>query len=109
MRIRDHYVRAVLLLTVFSCLAPSQTFAPLRPPAVPLIAHNPYFSIWSMSDHLTDENTRHWTGTEQPLTGLVQIDHHPFRFMGRDPDNVPALPQTSVEVTPTHTRYEFKG
>ena len=80
-----------------------------RPPAVPLVTFDPYVSIWSEADHLTDKNTVHWTAHEQSLASLVRIDRKTFRLMGAEPEAIPAFPQISVGVTPTRSIYEFEG
>jgi len=97
-----------LPLLLIVCLGPSVAISQSRPPATPLITHDPYFSIWSTSDQLTGSDTTHWTGKPQPLSGIVRIDGTAFRFMGRAPESIPAMVQTTHDVTPTHTRYEFR-
>src|SRR4051794_36705033 len=77
------------------------------PPATPLVACDPYFSIWSAGDKLTEVDTTHWTGKPHRLSSLVRIDNETFRVMGASPTNVPALAQTSFEVLPTRTIYHF--
>ena len=47
---------------------------PLRPPAVPLVATDPYFSIWSGTDTLNGSETHHWTGKPHTLRSLVRVD-----------------------------------
>ena len=84
-----------------------------RPTAIPLIANDPYFSVWSFTDKLTDDHTRHWTGKQQSVYGALLVDGVPFRFMGKTevldkyfPEGA-ALEQTAVEITPTSTVYTF--
>lgn len=82
---------------------------PFRPPAVPLVTCDPYFSIWSFHDRMADGPTRHWTGAHQPLSALVRIDGTCHRLMGGSPEDVPALPQTGVRVHPLRTVCTFAG
>ena len=78
----------------------------LRAPAVPLVTYDPYFSIWSMSDSLNDDPTRHWTSVPHPLTGEVTLNEKIYRFMGVGDSD--AMQQISVDVTPMSTAYRFR-
>jgi hypothetical protein len=81
----------------------------LRAPAVPLVACDPYFSIWSPADTLSCTATIHWTGKIQPLTSLVRIDGKAYRLLGKSPQDLPALEQARLEVLPTRTVATFEG
>ncbi len=89
--------------------APRQPVAPgsIVPPAAPLVACDPYFSIWSPADELNGADTIHWTGKPHRLAGLVRIDGQPFRVIGSRPAEVPAMRQTGLRVLPTSTVYHF--
>lgn len=87
-----------------------------RPPCVPLVTADPYFSVWSFADRLTDDYTRHWTGARQPLTGMLDVDGKRLIFMGRasrgsrryftEPDK---MEQTGLAVGALTTTYTFEG
>jgi hypothetical protein len=90
-----------------------QTF---RPPAVPLVTVDPYFSIWSMTDLLYEGVTKHWTGKHQGMTGLALIDDKVWRFMGGDDirsdvkgSEAEAMHQIDMEVKPLTTIYTFEA
>lgn len=108
MRHRRSLAVVALVLVLVAPLAAAQPVT-VRPPATPLIAVDPYFSVWSFADRLTDEGTRHWTGKPQPISLQARIDGKVVRLAGRDPSRVPALEQVSLAVGPTTTRYEFRG
>src|SRR6266850_588640 len=76
-----------------------------RPPAVPLITHDPYFSVWSANNRLTDDWPKQCTGTVQGMCGLARMDGKPYRRMGPAPNNVPAMSQVGLEVKRTRTIY----
>ncbi|MEO2203461.1 DUF4965 domain-containing protein [Paenibacillus pabuli] len=88
-----------------------------RPPAVPLVTVDPYFSVWSAADQLYEDHTRHWTNKTQGMVGMAVIDGKIRRFMGKiglhdrsanvlEPG---VLVQTSLTVEPVTTRYTFEG
>ena len=72
-----------------------------RLPALPLIACDPYFSIWMPADTLTGAKTAHWAGAEKPITGTLNVDGKNFRFLGTGGN--PSMQTVAQRVTPTGT------
>ncbi len=96
-------------------LASHNTLCAQRMPAYPLLTNDPYFSIWSCTDTLTDQNTQHWSGREMPILGLVRINGKAYRFIGKADDKasksaIPALPMKGErpEHSPFTTFYTYE-
>ena len=79
-----------------------------RAAAVPLILHDPFFSIWSDADHLYDKDPVHWCGERQQLRGYIRIDDGVYCFLGEKGIHE-AIPQQWVDVTATATEYMFEN
>ena len=67
-------MKQYLLLLIFCISNIINLSAQDQAPAYSLITHDSYFSIWSFSDTLNNQNTKHWTGAENALHGEIKVD-----------------------------------
>ncbi|NLI35552.1 MAG: DUF4965 domain-containing protein [Bacteroidales bacterium] len=86
---RNVLMTAVLFVGMICQAQTAAVFKPyrdtkLRLPSVPLLVSDPYFSIWSPYDRLSDGSTKHWTDAEKPLSGILRVDGKSYRFMGEE-------------------------
>ena len=102
---------AVLIISL-SLIAHSSMAQVSKAPAYPLITHNPYFSIWSFTDQLNESTTKHWTGSNQSIIGLIKVDNQVYKFLGKDEsasvnDKMMQARQLSINMSATQTTYQF--
>lgn len=70
-----------------------------KAPSYPLVTHTPYFSIWSSTDKLNESVTRHWTGANHSLVGIIKVDDTYYRFLGKETEEfVSILPAADEQV-----------
>lgn len=105
---RIAFLAALVFLAALPVRAQLSPVVSFRAPAFPLVAHDPYFSVWSQADRLTDTWPTHWTGATMALCGMARIDGNVHRFAGERVTDVNSMEQTGVEVWPTRTVYRFQ-
>lgn len=75
---------------------------------IPIITHDPYFSIWAPAPHLYDADLQHWSGLRQKIRGYLTVDGATYCFLG-DRTFHQTIPQTGILVTATSTEYTFEN
>ena len=78
-----------------------------RAPAYPLVTHDPYFCIWSLSEDPTRVETTHWTLKPNPMHCMVRVDGKIYRLMGDRPGFAAPAKLIRSEVMPTTTTFTF--
>ncbi|MCC6234587.1 MAG: DUF4965 domain-containing protein [Verrucomicrobiales bacterium] len=101
--------RAFAILIACAGVGAASGAVPVRPPAVPLVACDPYFSVWSPGDQLAGVDTVHWTGKPHRLGSWIRVDDRTYWLMGATPEGAVAMTQTGLAVWPTRTVYRFEG
>lgn len=74
-------------------------------PAYPLLASDPYLSVWSSSDHPAQKHTTHWAGDVKRLLVTLTVDGKAYALVGQQDVELAQL--TARKVTPTQTQYTF--
>lgn len=76
--------------------------------SIPLVLHDPFFSIWSSSDHLYDADPVHWSGARHKIRGYLMVDDRVYCFLGNREFHE-TISQKSVDITATSTEYTFEN
>src|SRR4030095_4335565 len=76
-------IRRSLLFFTFHVSLFTLTAQVNKAPAYPLVVHDPYFSSVSFSDKLNESTTKHWTGKDHSLLGLLNVDGDLYKFFGK--------------------------
>ena len=77
-----------------------------RLPAIPLVTHDPFFSLWDCGQKPTADVIRHWTDAMKPLSGSIIIDGETVRYLGRGGRR--CMKCVDTDITPLSTKYTFE-
>lgn len=89
--------------------------ADFRPPSVPVVACDPFFSIWMPNENPTLADSENWFGARQPIKIMLELDGREYRLFGgplpvvdnpREAD-LPALHFVGCEVRPLTSVFRF--